>query len=89
MHRLAVRVQPGAKTSEIVGWTSAPNGQAVLKIRLRAPPVEGKANAALCEFLAEALGLRARQVTLERGEKSRDKIVLIDGATAEQIRDLG
>jgi len=86
--RLALRVQPGAKTSEIIGWTTDPGGQPVLKLRLRAPPVEGKANAALVEFLAEALRLRPRQITLQRGEKSREKIVLIDGATAEQIRAL-
>ncbi len=72
-----------------MGWADSPDGHPVLKVRLRAPAIEGKANAALIDFLAEQLNLRPRQVTLDRGGKSRDKIVLIDGATAEQIRSLG
>ena len=86
--RVAVRVQPGAKNSEVTGWISGPDGQSVLKVRLRAPAVEGKANAALLEFLAESLGLRPRQIVLERGLKSRDKVVLIEGTTWEKVRSL-
>ena len=86
MTRLAVRVQPGAKANEIVGWITDAQGGEVLKIRLRAPAVEGKANAALIEFLAESLGLRPRQLTLERGDKSREKIVLVEGLTREEVR---
>jgi uncharacterized protein len=84
--RLGVHVQPGAKANEVVGWVTDTHGGAVLKIRLRAPAVEGKANAALVDFLAETLGLRPRQISLERGEKSRDKTVFIDGMTQEEIR---
>jgi hypothetical protein len=84
--RLAVRVQPGAKANEITGWIADAQGAEVLKIRLRAPAVEGKANAALIEFLAQSLHLRPRQITLERGDKSRDKIVLVEGATKEEIK---
>jgi uncharacterized protein (TIGR00251 family) len=84
--RLAIRVQPGAKSNEIVGWVAGENGREVLKIRLRAPAVEGKANAALIEFLAEILGLRPRQITLERGDKSRDKLVQVEGMTSDEIR---
>ena len=86
MTRLAIRVQPGAKANEIVGWIADADGGEVLKIRLRAPAIEGKANAALIEFLAESLDLRTRQITLERGEKSRAKFVLVDGLTGEEIR---
>jgi uncharacterized protein (TIGR00251 family) len=86
MTRLAIRVQPGAKGNEIVGWIAEARGGEVLKIRLRAPAVEGKANAALMEFLAEVLGLRPRQITLERGGKSREKVVCIEGMTREEIR---
>lgn len=86
MIRLAIRVQPGAKANEIAGWMADAHGGQVLKIRLRAPAVEGKANAALVEFLAEALGLRPRQITLERGEKSREKVVSVEGMTAEEMR---
>jgi len=86
MTRLALRVQPGAKANEIVGWMADVHDGEVLKIRLRAPAVEGKANAALAEFLAETLGLRARQIILERGDKSRNKMVRVEGITAEEIR---
>ena len=85
MTRLALRVQPGAKANEIVGWMADVHDGEVLKIRLRAPAVEGKANAALIEYLAEILGLRARQITLERGDKSREKVVQVDGMTREEI----
>jgi uncharacterized protein (TIGR00251 family) len=85
MTRLAIRVQPGAKANEIVGWIADAHGGEVLKIRLRAPAVEGNANAALVEFLAEILGLRARQITLERGDKSREKVVQVEGITKEEV----
>jgi uncharacterized protein (TIGR00251 family) len=85
MTRLAIRVQPGAKANEIVGWIADAHGGEVLKIRLRAAAVEGKANAALVEFLAEILGLRARQITLERGDKSREKVVQVEGITKEEV----
>jgi uncharacterized protein (TIGR00251 family) len=83
---LAIRVQPGAKSNKIVGWVADAHGGEVLKIRLRAPAVEGNANAALIEFLAEILGLRPRQITLERGDKSREKLISVEGLTMEVIR---
>jgi len=86
MTRLSIRVQPGAKSNEIVGWIVDANGGKVLKIRLRAAAVEGKANAALIEFLAEALSIRPRQITLQRGDKSREKVVCVEGMTLEQVR---
>ena len=84
--RLAIRVQPGAKANEITGWIADAHGGEVLKIRLRAPAVEGKANAALIEFLAETLHLRPHQITLERGDKSRDKIVRVEGIVFLEIQ---
>lgn len=83
--RLSIRVQPGAKSNAIVGWIADIHGGKVLKIRLRAPAVEGKANAALIDFLAETLGVRPRQITLERGDHSREKVVLVEGKTEEEI----
>lgn len=85
MTRLAVRVQPGAKANEVVGWIADGQGGESLKIRLRAPAIEGKANAALVDFLAEILGIRARKIILDRGEKSREKVICIDGMTQEEI----
>jgi uncharacterized protein len=86
MIRLAVRVQPNARTNEVTGWAADAHGGEVLRVRLRAPAIEGKANAALIEFLATILDLRPRQIMLERGDKSRDKIVLVDGLTRDEIR---
>lgn len=65
---LFVRLQPRASRNEIVGEQ---DGR--LKIRLTAPPVEGKANSALRKFLAKTFGVAGRQVTLESGDSHRDK----------------
>jgi len=69
---LALHVQPGARRTEVAGV----HGQA-LKVRLAAPPVDGKANAALIAFLADAFGVPRAQVRLLRGETSRAKQVEI------------
>ena len=57
-----------------------------IKIRLRAPAVEGKANAALRSFLAEELKIPEREIVLERGQKSREKVVRIEGLSEETVR---
>lgn len=77
---LKVRVQPGSSRDEVIGWEGD-----VLRIRLRARAVEGKANQSLLEFLARALGLRPRQVALIRGERSREKLVEVDLGSREEI----
>jgi uncharacterized protein len=69
---LTLHVQPGAKRTEVAGT----HGDS-LKIRLAAPPVDGKANAELLTFLAEAFGVPRRNVTLVRGDASREKVVRI------------
>jgi len=73
---LTLHVQPGAKRTEVAGTHGA-----ALKIRLAAPPVDGKANTELVRFLAEAFGVPLRQVTLVRGESSREKVVRIESPT--------
>jgi uncharacterized protein (TIGR00251 family) len=70
--RLTLHVQPGATRTEVTGT----HGDA-LKVRLAAPPVDGKANAELLRFLAEAFGVPRRNVTLVHGETSRAKVVRI------------
>ncbi|HYR01534.1 MAG TPA: DUF167 domain-containing protein [Casimicrobiaceae bacterium] len=75
---LALHVQPGAKRTEAAG-AHGEGPQARLRIRLAAPPVEGKANAELLRFLAAAFGVPRSRVTLVRGERSPDKTVRIDG----------
>ena len=69
---LKLHVQPGAKRTEVAGQ----HGDA-LKVRLAAPPVDGKANGELLRYLAEAFGVPLRSVTLVRGESSRRKVVRI------------
>ena len=73
---LRLRVQPGAKRTEVAG-EHGEGTQARLKVRLAAPAVDGKANAALVRFLALAFGVPPSRVTLLRGETSRQKTVRI------------
>ena len=57
-----------------------------IMIKLRAPAVEGKANAALRSFLAEELKIPERSIALERGQKSRAKLIRIEGVSEEEAR---
>ena len=83
--RFRVRVVPRASKNEIVGV----QGEA-LKVRLAAPPVEGRANQALVTFLAEVLGLRPRQVRVVSGHTGREKTIGITGIEARELaRRLG
>jgi uncharacterized protein len=78
---IRVHVIPNAKIDKVVGE----HGNAI-KVKLRAPAVEGKANAALRRFLAEKLSIPQRAIILERGERSRDKVIHIDGLNEEEVR---
>lgn len=84
---LAVRAQPGAKKTAIVGMYGESDA-AQLKIAVQAPPVEGRANEALAAFLADTFNIPKRSVELVSGELSRTKVFLLRGvrlATAEAI----
>lgn len=78
-----VRVQPRASREEIAG-----DYQGALKIRLTAPPVDDRANEALCRFLAERLNVPRTAVKILSGEKSRTKRVQVQGIAAAQINAL-
>ncbi|MFN3884964.1 MAG: DUF167 domain-containing protein [Rhodocyclaceae bacterium] len=78
---LTLHIQPGAKKTEIAGR----HGDA-LKIRLAAPPVDGKANDALIDFLAKKLGAGRTAVEIIGGQTSRAKRVRIAGVGAEDVR---
>ena len=78
---LKLRIHPGARRSAVNGIF----GDA-LKIDLQAPPVDGKANAALIRFLSETLEVPKSGIELKCGECSRDKIVRISGKNPEEIR---
>ena len=78
---LRIRVQPRARKTEVSGV----HGQA-LKIRLQAPPVDGKANRALLKYLAKRLDIPVSAIRLAAGESSRDKIIHLVGVSADTVR---
>lgn len=78
---LTLHIQPGAKKTELAG----PHGDA-LKIRLAAPPVDGKANAALLAFVAAKVGVGRTAVELVSGQTSRAKRVRVAGVTPAAVR---
>ena len=80
---ISLHIQPGAKREAIAGLFGSS-----LKIALNAPPVDGKANAALLRFLAAKLGVAKKQIELCSGAASRDKRVFVSGVTIEQIKNL-
>lgn len=81
--RLAVRAQPGARRTAIVGIYGE-GETAQLKIAVQAPPLEGRANQALIAFLAETFSLSKSAVELTSGEQSRSKVFLLRGLTLAQ-----
>jgi len=81
---LAVRAQPGAKKTAIVG-VYGEGAAAQLKIAVKAPPVEGRANEALIAFLAGLLDVARRDVVLVSGESSRSKVFLLSGVSRKGV----
>lgn len=80
---LSLYIQPGAKKSSVAGL----HGEA-LKIRLAAPPVDGKANTALVAFVAELLQLPRAAVSLKSGQTSRQKVLRVEGVDEKRLADL-
>ena len=81
MGRIAVRVQPRASRDEIAGER---NG--AFLVRVKAPPVDGRANAAVCRLVAKRLGVPQSRVRVVRGESARDKLLEIEGRDADGLR---
>ena len=79
--RFSVRVQPRASRSAIEGVHAG-----ALKVRLTAPPVDGAANEALGELLADRLGVPKRAVVIVGGASSRTKVVEVDGVDVARVR---
>lgn len=77
--RIRVRLTPRSARDEIVGWQ-----EGCLRVRVSAPPVEGKANIALERLLAEALRVPKVAVEIVSGARSREKIVAIDGLSQDE-----
>lgn len=80
--KLALKVTPGAKKNEILGWEDDyPQVGRVLKVKIAAPPVEGKANKEIVLFLAKALGVSKSSVEVVHGTSGRIKLVEIPDGT--------
>lgn len=78
--KFTVKAVPGASRSGIVGWLGGD-----LKVRIQAPATDGKANEALCEFLAAEFGLPKSAVRIASGFSSRKKVVEADGLSQEAL----
>lgn len=86
MARLAVKLTPGAASDRIDGWDVDADGRPVLKVRVRARPVEGEANAALILLLSKSLGVSRSSVSLARGGQSRLKMIEVEGLEDGDLR---
>lgn len=78
--RIVLHVSPGAKRTEVLGL----HGDA-LKMRLQAPPIEGRANEALIRYLSDILGVPRSAITLTHGQTSRRKMLEIRDVEAGQV----
>ncbi len=81
--RITIKAVPGARRDEIVGMLGDR-----LKVRVIAPPEGGRANAAICALIADALGVKARQVEVVSGHASAEKTIRVAGAEPESVRKL-
>jgi uncharacterized protein (TIGR00251 family) len=78
--RLKVRVIPNARKNEVVGFTGDE-----IRLKIKAPAVDGKANAALIEYLSELANVPRSRIAIKAGEKARTKIIEIDGPSSDQV----
>ena len=76
-----MRVIPNARKNEVVACT-----EDEIRLKVKAPAVDGKANAALIEYLAELMEVPRSKIRLKAGEKARTKIIEIDGPTPDEVR---
>jgi uncharacterized protein len=78
---LPVRVTPRASRTQIDGVQ-----EGSIRVKLKAPPVDGAANRALCEFLSSVLDCRKRDVAVVKGERGREKLVLVRSLSPDDVR---
>jgi uncharacterized protein (TIGR00251 family) len=78
---LHVRVQPRARSNEVVGWQGD-----TLRVRVTAPPAHGEANRTVTDLLAEALGVATSRIALVRGAASRDKLFRVERLSPSDLR---
>lgn len=79
--KLALKITPGARRNEFLGWASDPLAGRVMRLKIAAPPVEGRANRETLAFAARLLGLRPSEVALLRGASSRLKWIEVPEGT--------
>jgi uncharacterized protein (TIGR00251 family) len=77
---LLIRVTPNASRNEITGFHDG-----VLQVKIAAPPVGGKANKELTDFLSRALGVKKSDISIIKGQTSRNKAISIEGMSREDI----
>ncbi len=78
---MKVRVQPKASRNQVDGYE-----EDILRLRVVAPPTEGKANAGIIALLAKTLGVSKSKLVIVRGHGSRDKVVSVDTLTEQEVR---
>jgi uncharacterized protein (TIGR00251 family) len=79
---LRIRLQPRARRDEVVGERAG-----AVVIRVTAPPVDGRANAALCALVARAAKVAPGRVSVVRGQTARDKVVRVEGVAQDALQD--
>lgn len=79
---LEVKIQPSSKKDELTGIIDGK-----LKIKLKAKPIEGEANKSCIEFLSNLFNLKKSNIMIEKGLKSRNKLILIKGLTIDKFKE--
>jgi uncharacterized protein (TIGR00251 family) len=82
--RIKLRVSPGARSTSIAGAY----GEDAIKLRIAAPPVEGRANAEAVRYVAELLDVTTSDVSVVGGASGRNKVMLVRGVEAEEVREI-
>lgn len=80
--QIEVRLRPRGSKDELLGMRDG-----VLQARVTAPPVDGKANKALCKLIAKRVGVAPSRVSVVRGEKSREKVVRVEGIDGTRLSE--
>ncbi len=78
--RIEVRLRPRSHRDQLMGIEDG-----VLLARVTAPPLDGRANKALCRMIAKRIGIAPSKVSVVQGEKSRNKLVRVEGASATEL----
>lgn len=81
--QIEVRLRARAHRDELIGMRDG-----VLQAKVTAPPVDGKANRALCKMIAKRVGVAPSKVSVVRGEKSRDKLVRVEGVDSAALQEV-